>query len=149
MLKEFKEVSVRGNAVVLAVAVYIGAAFGGIVKSLVSDIIMPPIGLLVGNVDFSNLFLVLKHGAAGGPYPSVAEAGRAGAVTINYGIFLNTLINFLIVAFAVFLLVRGINRLKARSEAPAPGPATKECPHCLFAIPVKATRCAYCTAEIK
>jgi large conductance mechanosensitive channel len=149
MLKEFKEFAVRGNAVDLAVAVIIGAAFGGVVKSLVSDVIMPPIGLLLGNVDFSNLFLVLKNGASAGPYLTVAEAGKAGAVTINYGLFLNTLINFLIVAFAVFLMVRGINRLKAQHEATPPEPATKQCPHCLFAIPINATRCAYCTAEVK
>jgi large conductance mechanosensitive channel len=149
MLKEFKEFAVKGNAVDLAVAVIIGAAFGGLVKSLVSDIIMPPIGLLLGNVDFSNLFLVLKEGTFPGPYPSVAEAGKAGAVTINYGLFLNTVISFFIVGFAVFLLVRNINRLKAPFEAPPPEPATKQCPHCLFVIPVKATRCAYCTAEIK
>jgi large conductance mechanosensitive channel len=149
MLKEFKEFAVKGNAVDLAVAVIIGAAFGGVVKSLVSDIIMPPIGLLLGNVDFSNLFLVLKEGTFPGPYPSVAEAGKAGAVTINYGLFLNTVISFFIVGFAVFLLVRNINRLKAPFEAPPPEPTTKQCPHCLFVIPVKATRCAYCTAEIK
>jgi large conductance mechanosensitive channel len=149
MLKEFKEFAVKGNAVDLAVAVIIGAAFGGVVKSLVSDIIMPPIGLLLGNVDFSNLFLVLKEGTFPGPYPSVAEAGKAGAVTINYGLFLNTVISFLIVGFAVFLLVRNINRLKAPFEAPPTESTTKQCPHCLFVIPVKATRCAYCTAEIK
>jgi large conductance mechanosensitive channel len=149
MWKEFREFAVRGNAVDLAVAVIVGAAFGGIVKSLVSDIVMPPIGLLLGNVDFSNLFLVLKEGASPGPYLTVAEAGKAGAVTMNYGLFINTLINFLIVAFAVFLMVRGINRLKTQREAPSPEPTTKQCPHCLFAVPIKATRCAYCTAEIK
>ncbi len=150
MLKEFKEFAVKGNAIDLAVAVIIGAAFGGVVKSLVSDIIMPPIGLLVGNVDFSNLFLVLREGASHGPYLSVAEAGKAGAVTLNYGLFLNTLVDFVIVGFAVFLMVRSINRLKAGPEAEAPPePTTRECPHCMFAIPIRATRCAYCTSEIK
>jgi len=146
MLKDFKEFAMRGNVVDMAVGIIIGAAFGTIVKSLVSDIIMPPIGLLLGNVDFTNLFAVLREGAAAGPYASLAEAQEAGAVTMNYGVFINTIISFVIVAFAVFLLIRNINRLK-REEAPAE-PTTKECPHCLSTIPIKATRCAFCTAEV-
>jgi large conductance mechanosensitive channel len=109
---------------------------------------MPPIGLLLGNVDFSNLFLVLKHGAAGGAFATVAEAQKAGAVTLNYGMFINTVISFVIVAFSVFLLIRGMNRLTRKEEAPAEAPTTKECPHCLSTIPIKATRCAFCTSAL-
>lgn len=137
----------RGNAVDMAVGIVIGAAFGAIVKSLVDDVIMPPIGLLLGNVDFSNLFVVLKDGATTGPYASLAEAKRAGAVTINYGVFFNSVISFLIVAFSIFLLVRSINKL--RREAPSAAPATKECPYCLSAVALKATRCPQCTSELK
>ncbi|MGX2030128.1 MULTISPECIES: large-conductance mechanosensitive channel protein MscL [Methylocaldum] len=147
MLKEFKEFAMRGNAVDMAVGIVIGAAFGAIVKSLVDDVIMPPIGLLLGNVDFSNLFVVLKDGATTGPYASLAEAKRAGAVTINYGVFFNSVISFLIVAFSIFLLVRSINKL--RREAPSAAPATKECPYCLSAVALKATRCPQCTSELK
>jgi len=146
-LKEFREFAMRGNVVDMAVGIIIGAAFGAIVKSLVSDIIMPPIGLILGNVDFSNLFVVLKEGAAqAGPYASLDAAQKAGAVTLNYGLFLNSVVTFLIVAFAVFLLVRGLNRLKRQEEA---APTTKECPHCLSKVPVKAVRCAYCTSDLK
>jgi len=148
MLKEFKEFAMRGNVVDMAVGIIIGAAFGTIVNSLVSDVIMPPIGLLLGNVDFSNLFIVLKEGSAAGPFASLAEAQKAGAVTLNYGAFINTIISFLIVAFAVFLLIRGINRLRKREEAPPAEPTTKECPHCLSTIPIKASRCAFCTSEL-
>ncbi len=147
MLKEFKEFAMRGNVVDMAVGIIIGAAFGTIVKSLVSDIIMPPIGLLLGNVDFSNFFAVLKQGTVAGPYASLVDAQKAGAVTINYGLFANTIISFLIVAFAVFLLIRQINRLKRGKEAPAE-PTTKDCPYCLSSIPIKATRCAHCTSEL-
>jgi large conductance mechanosensitive channel len=148
MLKEFKEFAVKGNAVDMAVGIIIGAAFSTIVKSLVADIIMPPIGLLLGGVDFSNLFVVLKHGAeAAGPYETLIAAQEAGAVTLNIGVFINTLISFLIVAFAVFFVVRSINRLKKEEPAPAPAePTTKECPQCLSTIPIKATRCAFCTS---
>jgi large conductance mechanosensitive channel len=140
MLKEFREFAIKGNAVDLAVGVIIGAAFGAIVSSLVNDVIMPPIGRLLGGVDFSSLFVVLGHGS----YPSLKAAKEAGAATINYGVFLNTVINFLIVAFAVFLLVKGMNRLKR--EAPAAAPSTKDCPFCATSIPVKATRCPHCTS---
>lgn len=118
MLKEFKEFAMRGNVVDMAVGIIIGAAFGTIVKSLVADVLMPPIGLLLGNVDFSELFIVLKAGTAAGPYAALAEAKAAGAVTINYGVFANTVISFLIVAFAVFMVIRGLNRLKRQEEAP-------------------------------
>ncbi len=142
MLKEFKEFAMRGNVVDMAVGIIIGAAFGKIITSLVNDIIMPPIGLLLGGVDFSNLYLNLS----GGSYASLAEAKAAGAATINYGAFLNTVIDFIIVAFAIFLVVRAINRMK-RQPAPAE-PTTKECPFCLSKIPVKATRCPFCTSEL-
>jgi large conductance mechanosensitive channel len=148
MFKEFREFAMRGNVVDMAVGIIIGAAFGGIVKSLVSDVIMPPIGLLLGNVDFSNLFLVLKQGTTAGPYASLDAAHSAGAVVISYGVFVNTVINFLIVAFAIFLVIRNMNKLK-KKEAPAPAPTTRECPECLSKIPLKATRCAYCTATVK
>lgn len=146
MLKEFKEFALRGNVVDMAVGIIIGAAFGTIIASLVSEVLMPPIGLLLGNMDFSNLFLVLKEGKAAGPYATVAAAKAAGAVTLNYGLFVNTVVNFLIVAFAIFFLIRGMNALKKKEAAQ---PTTKECPHCLSAIPVKATRCGHCTSELK
>ena len=148
MFKEFKEFAMRGNVVDMAVGIIIGAAFGSIVKSLVADIIMPPIGLLLGNVDFSNLFAVIKQGTVAGTFATVAEAQKAGAVTINYGMFINTVISFLIVAFAVFLLVKGINSLKRQEEAPPEEPTTKECPHCFSEISIKANRCAFCAADI-
>jgi len=149
MFKEFKEFVMRGNVVDMAVGIIIGAAFGTIVKSLVSDIIMPPIGLLLGNVDFSNLFTVLKEGAtAAGPYASLADAQAAGAVTINYGVFINTIISFIIVAFAIFLIIRKINELKKQEEAPPAEPTTKDCPFCLTSIPIKATRCPHCTSQL-
>ena len=147
MLKEFKEFAMRGNVVDMAVGIIIGAAFGTIVNSLVSDIIMPPIGLLLGRVDFGNLFFVLREGLVAGPYSSLSQARAAGAVTVNYGVFINAIISFVIVAIAVFLLVRSINRLK-REEKPAAAPATRECPRCLSTIAIKATRCPYCTSEL-
>jgi large conductance mechanosensitive channel len=150
MFKEFKEFAMRGNVVDMAVGIIIGAAFGSIVNSLVSDVIMPPIGLILGNVDFSNLFVVMKQGAkAAGPYISIADAKAAGAVTLNYGLFLNSIISFIIVAFSVFILIKGINRLKRKEEAPPAEPTTKECPYCLSAIPVKAVKCGHCTSELK
>ena len=148
MVKEFKEFAVRGNVVDMAVGIIIGAAFGTIVKSLVSDVIMPPIGLLLGNVDFSNLFIIIKQGTASGPFLTIAEAQKAGAVTLNYGVFINTIISFLIVAFAVFILVRGINKMKREEEPPPAEPTTKECTYCFSTIPIKATRCAFCTSEL-
>ena len=131
----------RGNVLDLAVAVVIGAAFGKIIASLVDDIIMPPIGLALGNVDFANLFVNLS----GKDYPSVAAAKAAGAATLNYGIFFNTIFNFLIVAFVIFLLIRSYSKI----QKPPPAPAIKDCPHCFSAIPIKATRCAHCTSELK
>ncbi|MBX9349098.1 large conductance mechanosensitive channel protein MscL [Chromobacterium vaccinii] len=150
VLKEFKEFAVKGNVIDLAVGVVIGGAFGSIVKSLVDDVIMPPIGLLIGNVDFSNLFFVLKDGAKqAGPYVSVAAAKQAGATTLNLGLFINSLVSFTIVAFAIFMLVKAINRLKREEAAPTPAvPATKECRYCLSAIPEKATRCPCCTSQL-
>ncbi len=148
MLREFREFALKGNVVDMAVGIIIGAAFGTIIQSLVSDIIMPPIGLLLGNVDFSNLFVLLKEGTVAGPYASLADAQAAGAVTINYGVFLNTVINFIIIALAVFLLIRSINRLRREEEAPPAEPTTRECPYCLSSIPIKATRCPHCTSEL-
>ena len=148
MFKEFKEFAIKGNVVDMAVGIIIGAAFGTIVTSLVKDIIMPPIGLLLGGVDFSNLFLVLKQGATPSPYGSLAAAQAAGAVTLNVGQFINTVISFLIVAFSVFLVIRAINKLKREEPAPAAAPTTKECPFCLSAIPLKATKCAHCGSNL-
>jgi large conductance mechanosensitive channel len=141
MLKEFREFAMRGNVVDLAIGVIIGAAFGKIVSSLVNDIIMPPLGLILGRVDFTNLFINLS----GKPYASLAEAKAAGAATINYGVFINNLLDFVIVAFAVFLLVRAINRLHRPELVP---PTTRPCPYCLTAVPLAATRCPACTSEI-
>ena len=149
MLKEFKEFAMRGNVVDMAVGIIIGAAFGKIVDSMVADVIMPPIGLLLGSVDFTNLYVVLKEGsaalAAGAP---LAEAKKVGAVTLNYGVFINFIISFLIVAFAVFMLIRGLNRMKRQEEAAPAAPTTKDCPYCASAIPLKATRCPHCTSEL-
>jgi large conductance mechanosensitive channel len=145
MLKEFKEFAMRGNVVDMAVGIVIGAAFGKIVSSFVSDILMPPIGLVLGKVDFSNLFVNLS----GTPYDSLAEAKAAGAATISYGVFINTVIDFTIVAFAIFLLVKQVNRMKRQAE-PAPAPPTRrECAYCLSTIPLKATRCPQCTSELR
>ena len=148
MLKDFKEFVLRGNVVDMAVGIVIGAAFGAVIASLVGDIIMPPIGLLVGGIDFANLFILLKAGSPAGPYASLADAQAAGAVTINYGVFVSVVITFLIVAFVMFLLIRSINRMKRAEELPPAEPTTKECPYCLSAISIKATRCAHCTSEL-
>jgi large conductance mechanosensitive channel len=147
--KEFKDFIMRGNVVDMAVGIIIGAAFGGIVKSFVADVLMPPIGMLLGNVDFANLFLVLKEGATPAPYASLDAAKEAGAVAISYGVFINTVINFLIVAFAIFLFIKSVNNMKKKEEAPAAEPTTKECPECLSTIPIKAKRCGHCTVELK
>jgi large conductance mechanosensitive channel len=149
MFKEFKDFAMRGNVLDMAVGIIIGAAFGTIITSLVNDVIMPPIGLLLGNVDFSNIFAVLKEGKTAGPYASVAAAKAAGAVTMNMGVFINTVINFIIVAFAIFLLIRSINQLKKKEEAPTAVPTTKECPYCIVSIPIQATRCPHCTSQLK
>lgn len=148
MLQEFKKFAMRGNVVDMAVGIIIGGAFGTIVKSLVADVIMPPIGLLLGGVDFSNLFITLKEGATAGPYSTLAVAQEAGAVTISYGLFFNAVLSFIIVAFAVFLLIRSINKLQAEEEAPPEEPTTKECVFCCSSIPIKATRCGNCTSEL-
>ncbi len=149
MLNEFKTFALRGNVVDMAVGIIIGAAFGAIVTSLVNDILMPPIGLLLGGIDFANQFFLLKAGTPAGPYASLADAKAAGAVTINYGVFINAVISFLIVAVVVFLLIRAINRLRQEEEAPPAEPTTRECPYCLSTIPIKATRCAHCTSTLE
>ena len=143
MLKEFKAFAMRGNVLDMAVGIIIGAAFGRIITSFVSDVIMPPIGLLLGKVDFSSLFLNIS----GTSYATLAQAKAAGAATINYGVFLNTVLDFLIVALVIFLLVRQVNRWN--KPAPAAAPTTKECPYCVSAIPLKATRCPNCTSEVR
>ena len=146
MWKEFKEFAVKGNAVDLAVGVIIGAAFGSIVTSLVKDILMPPLGLLTGGLDFSNKFLILKEAPTGGMFATPAEAVKAGAITWNYGNFITLIINFLIVAFCIFLVVRALNKMKRPSpNTPA---VAKDCPHCAMSIPIKATRCPHCTSEM-
>ncbi|HWY39306.1 MAG TPA: large conductance mechanosensitive channel protein MscL [Chthoniobacterales bacterium] len=146
MWKEFKEFAVKGNAIDLAVGVIIGAAFGGIVNSLVKDILMPPIGLLTGGLDFSNKFLVLKDAPGGGVFNTAADAAKAGAVTWNYGNFITLIINFLIVAFCIFLVIKAMNRMKKPS--PSAPPVVKDCPACTMSIPIKATRCPHCTTEL-
>ena len=150
VMKEFKDFAVKGNVVDMAIGIIIGGAFGTIIKSLVADVLMPPIGLLLGGVDFANFFVVLKEGAtAAAPYGALADAKTAGAVTINYGIFFNAIISFLIVAFAVFMLIRSINNLRREEEAPPEEPTTKECPYCFSTIAIKASRCPHCTSEFK
>jgi large conductance mechanosensitive channel len=144
MFKEFKEFAVKGNAVDLAIGVILGGAFGGVVSSLVSDVMMPPIGKVLGGVDFSSLFLVLGQGT----YASLKAAKDAGAATLNYGVFLNALINFLIVAFALFLVVKGMNTLRREKPAPAAAPTTKACQYCASEIALKATRCPHCTSNL-
>ena len=145
MVKAFRDFAMRGNVIDMAVGIVIGAAFGVIVKSLVDDVLMPPIGMLLGGVDMTNLFVVLEDGPTPGPYASLEQARTAGAVTMNYGLLINAIVSFAIVAFSVFLLVRSIEA--ARQPAPAAA-ATKDCPHCAMAIPVKATRCPHCTSVV-
>lgn len=149
MFKEFKEFALKGNVLDLAVGIVIGAAFITIVNSLVADIIMPPIGLLLGKADFSNLFVVLSAGKTPGPYPTLAAAKAAGAVTMNIGLFVNAIISFVIVAFAVFLIVKGFNQLRRRKEPISAPVTTKDCPRCLSVIPLGATRCPQCTSDLK
>jgi large conductance mechanosensitive channel len=146
VFKEFKEFASKGNMLDLAVGVIIGGSFGAIISSLVNDVIMPPIGMLLGNIDFANLHMTLKQGEPAGPYPTVAEAHKAGAVTLNYGAFINAIVTFLIVAFVVFMVVRAVNRM--RREEPAAAPTTKDCPFCLSSIALGAKRCPHCTSEI-
>ena len=148
MIKEFKEFAVKGNVVDLAVGVIIGGAFGTIVKSLVDDVIMPPIGLALGGVDFRDLFVTLREGATAGPYPTLAAAKEAGAVTVNYGAFFNNVVSFLIVTFAVFLLVKAINSLKRREAVAPSAPDSKACPQCATTIPIAAKRCPNCTSDL-
>ena len=150
MLQDFRAFITRGNVIDMAVGIIIGIAFGAVVNSLVKDVISPPIGLALGNVDFNNLFVILKEGLTPGPYASLAEAQAAGAVTINYGVFINAIVNLLIIAAAVFfLIVRPVARMRARKEVEAPAPTTKDCPYCFTAIPIKASRCPNCTSELK
>ena len=144
MLKEFKAFAMRGNVLDMAIGIIIGVAFGKIVTSFVNDVVMPPIGLLLGKVDFSNLFIDLS----GKSYATLAEAKAAGAATIKYGVFLNTVVDFIIVAFVIFMLVRQINRMKRQPEVAPPPPTTKECAYCLSSIAIKATRCPHCTSEL-
>jgi large conductance mechanosensitive channel len=146
VLKEFKEFAVKGSVIDMAVGIVIGAAFGGIVTSLVNDIITPPLGLILGKMDFQNTFLTLREGTPAGPYASLAAAKAAGAATLNVGLFINTLINFLIVSFAIFLVIRQINRLR-REPAPA-SPTTKKCTQCFMEIPIQAVRCPHCTSTL-
>lgn len=143
MLKDFKDFIARGNALDLAVGVVIGAAFGAIVTSLVNDLVMPLVGLLLGGADFAELFVVLKEGTVAGPYSTLAAAGEAGAVTLNYGLFINALVSFVIIAFAIFMIVRGVNKMRKAKEV-----ASKDCPHCLTSVPLAATRCPACTSEL-
>ncbi len=145
MLKEFREFAMRGNVLDMAIGIIIGAAFGKIVTSLVNDVVMPPIGLLLGKVDFTNLYLNLS----GGSFASLADAEAAGAPLVKYGVFLNTVLDFVIVAFVIFLVVRQVNKLKRKEEAPPAEPTTKDCPYCVTTIPIKATRCPSCTSELK
>ena len=144
MFKEFKEFAMRGNVMDMAIGIILGAAFGKIVSSFVKDILMPPIGKLMGNVDFSNLFILLSDGN----YASLAEAQEAGAATINYGVFINSILDFVIVALAIFMVVRQMNKLKKKEEAPPAEPTTKNCPLCLMEIPIEAKRCGHCTSQV-
>lgn len=149
MLKEFRDFAMKGNVVDMAVGIIIGAAFGTIVASLVADIIMPPIGMMLGGVDFTNIFVALKDGATAGPYKTLTEAQAAGAVTMNIGVFLNKVFSFIIVAFSVFMLVKAMNKAKRAEPTPAPAaPTTKDCPLCLSSIPLKARRCAHCASDL-
>jgi large conductance mechanosensitive channel len=144
MFKEFKEFAMRGNVMDMAIGIILGAAFGKIVASFVKDVLMPPIGMLLGGVDFTNLFAVLGEGE----FETLAAAQEAGVATVNYGVFVNTVLDFLIVAFAIFIVVRQMNKLKKKEEAPPAEPTKKDCPQCLSEIPIKATRCGHCTSQL-
>jgi len=148
LIKDFKAFVMRGNVVDMAVGIVIGAAFGSIVQSLVKDVIMPPIGLLLGKVDFTNLFAVLKPGETAGPYATLADAQAAGAVTLNWGMFILSIVSFLIIAFCIFLLIKQIAKMQKQEEEAPAEPTTKECPHCFSEIPIKATKCPFCTSDI-
>lgn len=149
MVDEFKDFIAKGNVLDLAVAVIIGIAFGAVVKSLVDNVIMPPVGVLLGGADFSNLFVVLKEGTLGGPYGSIADATADGASVLGYGVFINTIVNFLIIAFVVFMIVRSVNKMKRKQEAEEEKePTEKDCPKCLLNVPIKATKCGHCTSDI-
>jgi large conductance mechanosensitive channel len=150
MLKEFRKFALRGNVIDMAVGIIIGAAFSTIVNSLVNDILMPPFGWLLGGVDFENFYLTIEQGAPAGPYASLADAQAAGAVTVNYGIFINSVISFLIVALAMFFLIRAINQLQhGKDSQEVSEPTTKDCPFCLSKIPLQASRCPYCTSQLE
>lgn len=148
MFKEFRDFAMRGNVVDMAVGIVIGAAFGTIVKSLVADIIMPPVGLLLGDVDFANLFLVLKAGDPIGPYAALDAAKEAGAVSVNYGVFINNIVSFIIVAFALFMVIKGMNKMKKQEVEEPTEATTKECIYCFSMIAIKASRCPHCTSEV-
>ena len=152
LIKEFREFALKGNVVDMAVGIIIGGAFSTIVRSLVDDVIMPPVGILLGNVDFQDLFIVLRQGnEALGPYPTIAAAQEAGAVTLNYGVFINNVISFLILAGTIFMVIRLMNQVRKQNEAETPTeePDSKDCPFCLSAIPLKATRCPQCTSMLE
>jgi len=149
MLKEFKKFALRGNVIDMAVGIVVGGAFTAIVKALVDHVIMPPLGVLLGGADFGELYILLKSGDPGGPYGSLADAQAAGAATLNYGLFINAVVGFLLVALAMFFLIRGINALQHPAEKPAPAPTKeKDCPYCYTSIPIQATRCPHCTSEL-
>jgi len=147
MFKEFKEFAMRGNVVDMAVGIVIGGAFGKIIASMVADLLMPPIGLLLGGVDFSNLYVVLKDGPNPGPYAALDVAQKAGAVTLNYGLFINNIVSFTIIAFALFMVIKAMNTLQRSKPAPAAAPTTKDCPQCATTIPLAAKRCPNCTSQ--
>lgn len=148
IVDEFREFIARGSVVDMAVGIAVGAAFGAIAKSLVSDVIMPVVGLVLGSAHFGDLFIVLKEGTVAPPYPTLQAAQEAGAVTLNYGLFLNSIVTFLIIAAAVFMLVRAINSVRRKEEGPPPPPTEEECPYCLMLVPIAATRCPHCTSEL-
>lgn len=148
MLKEFRDFAMRGNAIDMAIGIIIGSAFGTIVNSLVNDIIMPPIGLLLGDVDFTDLYITLHAGESAGPFNTLADAQAAGVVTLNYGVFINAIMSFFIIAIAMYLLIRAVNRLQPQEEPEKVPPSEKECPYCTYSIPVQALRCPHCTSKL-